>query len=303
MPASRPTYLEGEDIVLYVDIDSKYLTDVERLFAYVHFDDDHHLLTSTEAEFIQMEPDYENSRVKIHIDHAVTANPDIMPVGIWKLEILTVYNETEYHAIYQNLKQFELKKSYIVFSGDVFINQSIKMTFSSLKHYRGETVAFHLSGDDVFSCRGSNIHPENNPKFRLFIYPDGTDVSTEEGQALVKIIKSTVLRQTDGEDGYVEFAEGQNEVQCILPYIVTRDLAVGKYTMELLYGSTERSVIKRTSAFTLLEAASQEIVLAGDDDIPENPSRIEGDVLVTEDHITDGVLSTNSHIENEILTL
>ena len=126
MPSSRPTYLEGEDIEFYVYIDSKYLTNYERLFAYAYFDDNHHLLTSTESEFIQMEVDVPNSRVKIHISNAATSNPDIMPVGTWKLEIMKVEKGTEYWSIYQNLKQFDLKTSYIILSGDTYINEKIK---------------------------------------------------------------------------------------------------------------------------------------------------------------------------------
>lgn len=255
------SFLQGEDIFFTIDINSKYLNDTERLFAYAYFDDDHHLLTSTEAEYIQMTVDKDNSQISIHIANSVTANPDIMPVGTWTLEILSVYNETEYRAIYQNRRQFELKKSFIVFSGDVFINQSIKMTFASLKHYRGETIVFTLSGDDVYSFEGNNSTPLTNPVFRLFIYPDGTDVSKPSGQALVKTIKSTIVEPTDGEDGYVNFMAGNNQVQCIFPYTLTRALNTGKYTMEICYGNEVRSIIKRTSAFTLLEAASQEVSL------------------------------------------
>lgn len=257
MPSSRPTYLQGEDIEFYVDIDSKYLTDYERLFAYAYFDDSHHLLTSTEGEFIQMEPDVENSRVKIHIANAVSANQDIMPVGVWTLEIMTVYNETEYRAIYQNLKQFEIKKSYIVFSGDVFINQNIKMAIQQLNHYRGETITFRFTGDDTYSFEGSN-QGSDNPVFIVFVYPDGIDVSIAAEQEKIKKIKSTVTEQTQGEDGYVNFIEGENEVQCILPYETTQDMSAGKYTIELRYGDTMVSVIKRNTAFTMVDAASQE---------------------------------------------
>ena len=126
MPVSRPTYLQGEDIVFYVDVDEKYLKDFDKLYAFVHYDENHHLLTTTNADAIQMEADSANSRVKIHISKGVTSNPDIMPVGIWKLEILSVDNNTKNWSIYQNLKQFELKRSYIILSGDEYINKNIK---------------------------------------------------------------------------------------------------------------------------------------------------------------------------------
>lgn len=126
MPASRQSFLQGEDIVFYVDIDSKYLDNFERLYAYVHYDDNHHLLTTTDEDAIQMEPDKANSRVKIHISRSVTSNPDIMPVGTWKLEIMSVEKDTNNWSIYQNLKQFDLKRSYIILSGDTYINENIK---------------------------------------------------------------------------------------------------------------------------------------------------------------------------------
>ena len=126
MPVSRPTYLQGEDIVFSVTVDEKYLDNFERLFAFVHIDDDHHLLTTTDADAIQMTPDVETSSVEIHISKNVTSNPDIMPVGTWKLEILSVDKDSHHWSIYQNLKQFELKTSYIIRSGDKYISKNIK---------------------------------------------------------------------------------------------------------------------------------------------------------------------------------
>lgn len=253
MPSSRPTYLQGEDIEFYVDIDSKYLTDFERLFAYAYYDEDHHLLTSTEGEFIQMEPDVENSRVKIHIANAVTANPDIMPVGVWTLEIMTVYNETEYRAIYQNLKQFEIKKSYIVFSGDVFINQNIKMAIQKLNHYRGETITFRFTGDDTYVFNG-----EGAQYFEAYIYPDGLNVSDPAN--IDKIIRVTSSDTTESTDHcYVEFVEDMNAADVIIPYEVSSSdiMPAGTYTVELRYGSTKRSVILRNNAFTVIASASE----------------------------------------------
>lgn len=253
MPSSRPTYLEGEDIEFYVDIDSKYLTDYERLFAYAYFDDYHHLLTSTESEFIQMEPDAANSRVKIHIANAVTANPDIMPVGIWALEIMTVYNETEYRAIYQNLKQFEIKKSYIVFSGDVFINQNIKMAIQQLNHYRGETITFRFTGDDTYIFNGTGAQ-----YFEVYVYPDGMNVSDPANKD--KIIRVTSLETTPSEsECYVEPVQDENAVDVIIPHGISSSdkMPAGKFTVELRYGDTKRSVILRNNAFTVIEAASE----------------------------------------------
>ena len=126
MPAQRPSYLQGEDIEFSVAIDAKYLKNFERLYAFVHFDEDHHLLTTTDSDAIQMEPGVANDSVKIHISRSVTSNPDIMPIGVWKLEIMSVDNETKNWSIYQNLKQFELKRSYIILSGDDYINKNIK---------------------------------------------------------------------------------------------------------------------------------------------------------------------------------
>lgn len=126
MPVSRPSYLQGEDIEFSVAIDAKYLKNFERLYAFVHFDEDHHLLTTTDADAIQMEPDVANDSVKIHISRSVTSNPDIMPVGTWKLEIMSVDKDSDNWAIYQNLKQFDLKRSYIILSGDEYINKNIK---------------------------------------------------------------------------------------------------------------------------------------------------------------------------------
>jgi hypothetical protein len=73
-----------------------------------------------------MDVDKPNSRVKVHIDKKATSNPDIMPIGTWALEIMSVDKDTKHWSIYQNLKQFDLKKSYIVLSGDTYINQNIK---------------------------------------------------------------------------------------------------------------------------------------------------------------------------------
>ena len=253
MPSSRPTYLQGEDIEFYVDIDPKYLTDFERLFAYAYFDDSHHLLTSTQGEFIQMEPDVENSRVKIHIANAVSANPDIMPVGVWTLEIMTVYNETEYRAIYQNLKQFEIKKSYIVFSGDVFINQNIKMAIQQLNHYRGETITFRFTGDDTYVFNGDDAQD-----FEVYIYPDGLDVSDTANQS--KIIRVQSKDTTVSTDHcYVAPVEDMNAADVIIPYGVSSSdiMPAGTYTVELRYGSNIRSVILRNNAFTVIASASE----------------------------------------------
>lgn len=255
MPSSRPTYLQGEDIEFYVDIDPKYLTDFERLFAYAYFDDNHHLLTSTEGEFIQMEPDVENSRVKIHIANAVSANPDIMPVGIWTLEIMTVYNETEYRAIYQNLKQFEIKKSYIVFSGDVFINQNIKMAIQQLNHYRGETITFRFTGDDTYIFNGTDAQ-----YFEVYVYPDGLNVSDPSNQSkIIRITSDDTESVPSAGNGYTKPVEGENAVDVIIPYDVTSGakMPAGKFTVELRYGDEIRSVILRNNAFTVIEAASE----------------------------------------------
>lgn len=253
MPTSRPTYLQGEDIEFYVDIDSKYLTDYERLFAYAYFDETHHLLTSTESEFIQMEPDVSNSRVKIHIGNAVTGNPNIMPTGIWALEIMTVYNTTEYRAIYQNLKQFEIKKSYIVFSGDVFINQNIKMAVQQLNHYRGETITFRFTGDSTYIFSGTGAQP-----FEVYVYKDGLNVSDPAN--ISKIIRITSDDTTVSESvGYVAPVEGENAVDIVIPYGVSSSdqMPAGTFTIELRYGNTIRSVIVRNNAFTVVEAASE----------------------------------------------
>lgn len=126
MPVSRPSYLQGDDINFSVTLEEKYLNNFSHLYAFVHFDEDHHLLTTTNKDAIQMEPDVANSSVKIHISKSVTSNPDIMPVGTWKLEILSVDKDSNDWSIYQNLKQFDLKRSYIILSGDDYINKNIK---------------------------------------------------------------------------------------------------------------------------------------------------------------------------------
>jgi len=251
MASSVKSFLQGEDIEFSVNIDHKYLENYERLFAYVHFDDQHHLLTSTEGEFIQMTLDVPSSTVKIHISSSVTANPAIMPVGIWKLEIMTVYQETEYRAIYQNLKQFEIKKSYIVFSGDVFINQSIKMAIQQLNHFKGETITFRFSGDETYVFNGTGNQP-----FEVYIYLDGLDVS--DSSNLSKIIRVQSTDDTVSTTaGYVQAVQDENAVDIIIPYGVSKDMDAGNYTIELRYGDDIRSVVVRNNAFTLVDAASQ----------------------------------------------
>lgn len=276
MPVSRPSYYQGEDIILTIQIDRKYITDYERLFAYAYFDDDHHFLTSTEPEYIQMTVDAANATVTIHISNAVTGAPQLMPVGIWTLELMTVYNETEYRSIYQNLKQFELKKSYIVFSRDIYITRNVRIAMQRLNHYRGETITFRLKGDDVFSFQKGSGPEGVDPYFIVFIYPDGINFDDTSQQSKIKHIYSTDESQSSvtGHDGYVEWISQdieepgvsttvyENEVQCVLPYTVTKTMDLGKYTVEVLYAkydtdSNLRSVLKINNAFTLIAAASQ----------------------------------------------
>ena len=178
-----------------------------------------------------------------------------MPVGVWTLEIMTVYNETEYRAIYQNLKQFEIKKSYIVFSGDVFINQNIKMAIQQLNHYRGETITFRFTGDDTYVFNG-----EGAQDFEVYVYPDGLNVSDPANQSkIIRITSDDTESSPSVGNGYTKPVEDENAVDVIIPYDVSSGskMPAGKFTVELRYGETIRSVILRNNAFTVIEAASE----------------------------------------------
>lgn len=249
----RQSFLQGEDIFITVSIGKEYFTDMDKLYAYVFFDDNHGLITSEDGEYIDMDYDAEKSEVSIHISHEITANAHYMPVGTYGLEIMKVTKDTEYRKIYQNKKQFDLKKSYIVNSGSKIINFNIAMALKN-NQYQGETLDLIIEGDENFDFGESGTQP-----FKVFVYPDGLDTSIEANKEYIKIIDS---RDVDGNavygDGYVSREENYT-AHAFLPYYETQNMRTGSYTVEVLYGDESRSVNKFNNAFILVEGYSNEI--------------------------------------------
>lgn len=249
----RQSFLQGEDISFTVTIDSKYIDDLGELYAYVFFDDTHGLITGEDSPYITMSLDKANCAVTINISHSVTASPYYMPIGTYGLEILSITEETELRKIYQNKKQFDLKKSYIVTSGSKIIIEDIAMALKN-NQYQGETIDFVIEGDDIY-----NFGTGSETPFKVFIYPDGLDTSIESNKVYIKVIDS---RDTDGDmphgDGYVVRTEN-NTAHAYLPYTETKNMRTGSYTVEVLYGDDARSVMMFNNAFILVEGYSNEI--------------------------------------------
>ena len=260
MPTNRPSFLQGEDVEFTVDVDSKYITDAESMYAYVYYDDYHNLSTRKDSSVFQMEADAENSSVRIHISNSATANPDVMPVGIWSLEIMSVNGETNYRSIYQNTKQFAIKKSYIAFSEDIYINKSIKMNITKLNNYRGETITLSWKGDDTYT-----FPSDGTVKFKTLVYPDGMDMSVSQNrQEFLREIDSRDVKTGQSAptpqygDGYVFYdPDVANTAFCVIPWEKTVDMKTGQYTVELLYGDDSRSVVTKNNAFTLVASVSE----------------------------------------------
>ena len=250
----RPSFLQGEDIFFTVSIEKKYIDEGGELYAYVFFDDTHGLITGEDAPYIEMTLDKQKCEATIHISHRVTASAYYMPIGTYGLEILSIEGGTEYRKIYQNKKQFDLKKSYIVLSGSQIINEDIAMALKN-NQYQGETIDFLIEGDSVY-----NFGTDSETPFKVFIYPDGLDTSIAENRQFIKTIDS---RDTDGNtkygDGYIARAEN-NTAHAYLPYDQTQNMRTGSYTVEVLYDvNNARSVIMFNNAFILVESYSNEI--------------------------------------------
>lgn len=126
-----------------------------------------------------------------------------------------------------------------------------------LNNYRGETITMVFHGDSTYDLHGSDTDTTNNPTFVVYVYLDSLQIAYAK-KSDVRVIESDVFADTTGDhDGYVHFIEGENEVHCILPYTVTKDMEEGFYTVEFRYGDDMRSVIKKNSAFSLVNAISQ----------------------------------------------
>ena len=122
--------------------------------------------------------------------------------------------------------------------------------------YNGETIDFLLEGDENFDFSTSG-----NQLFKLFVYPDGTNTKDEANSELIKTIDSRDETEKDREygEGFVTKGDGENLAHCILPYYETKEMKVGSYTVELLYGNSHRSVFMRNAAFTMVLANSNNI--------------------------------------------
>lgn len=249
----RQSFLQGEDIFFTVSIDKKYVDNSKEMYAYVFHDDTHGLITGEDAPYIEMSFNKETCEATIHIAHSITASAYYMPIGTYGLEILSIMEDNEYRKIYQNKKQFDLKKSYIVLSGSQIIIEDIAMALKN-NQYQGETIDFVIEGDEYY-----NFGSDGTTPFKVFIYPDGLDTSIEANRQYIKIIDS---RDTDGNtphgNGYV-VRDDNNTAHAYLPYTETKDMKTGSYTVEILYGDDARSVNMFNNAFVLVEGYSNEI--------------------------------------------
>lgn len=260
MPTNRPSFFQGEDVEFTIEIDSKYIADADNTYAYAYYDDDHNMLTSKDSGIFQMVVDKENTCAKIHIANEATANPNIMPIGTWSLEIMCISGESGYRSIYQNTKQFEIKKSHIAFSDGIYINKSIKMNITKLNNYRGETITLSWKGDDTYT-----FPSDGSVSFKTLVYPDGMDMSVlQNRQEFLREIDSRDVKTGQSAptpqygDGYVYYDENvENTVFCVIPWEKTVDMKTGQYTVELLYGDDSRSVVTKNSAFTLVASVSE----------------------------------------------
>lgn len=248
--AEKLSFYQGEDIEFTIQLNEEYVADKESWVAYVYYDETHSLLSSTDTKYLQMS--IEGNNAYIHISHEVTQTAEVMPVGTYVLEILSVANDNGYRRLYQNKKQFELKKSYIVLTGNDIFNAQIAMS-KKLNMYNGETIDFILQGDEVFKF---GIGGQD---FEVFVYPDGIDTSLELNRQYIKIIDSKDTSSNDSQsDGYVVRGE-DNTAHCILPYNITKDMKVGPYTVEVRYGDNPKAINMWNTAFTLVQSYSKEV--------------------------------------------
>lgn len=126
------------------------------------------------------------------------------------------------------------------------------MAIQQLNRFKGETITFRLIGSNGYIFNGENAEP-----FIVYVYPDGLDVLDPANQSKVTTIDSSIESPSDTIP-YVVRIEGENEVQCFIPYKRTAsdNMPAGKYTLEIRYGDTIISVITRNNAFTLVNAYS-----------------------------------------------
>lgn len=119
--------------------------------------------------------------------------------------------------------------------------------------YTGETIDFILEGDETY-----NVGSGGTEQFMVFVYKDRVDSKSKSFEGL-KIIDS---RDTEISihygDGFVQRAEN-NIAHCILPYNITQVMDTGSYTVEVLYGSSRRSVFMRNFAFSLVYGYSKNV--------------------------------------------
>ena len=113
-------------------------------------------------------------------------------------------------------------------------------------YYRGQTITFKLKSDSTYVFDG-------NTRFKLLIYPDNIDFE-KDGKANLREIDSTSTTVST-TNGYVSFSSGV--ATCVLPWGLTTDLKTGLYTLEILYGNSVRSVLKKNSLFAIVSAASE----------------------------------------------
>lgn len=122
-----------------------------------------------------------------------------------------------------------------------------------LNFYTGETIDFILEGDETY-----NVGSGDNTPFMVFVYKDREGNSGERFEGLKIIDSRDTERNIQYGDGFVQKG-GNNVAHCILPYNVTQVMDTGTYTIEVLYGSSRRSVFMKNYAFALILGYSKNV--------------------------------------------
>lgn len=122
-----------------------------------------------------------------------------------------------------------------------------------LNFYTGETIDFVLEGDETF-----NVGSGASTPFMVFVYKDRAGNASKGFDGLKVIDSRDTEKRIQYGDGFVQ-REENNVAHCILPYNVTQVMDTGSYTVEVLYGSSRRSVFMRNFAFTLVFGYSKNV--------------------------------------------
>lgn len=122
-----------------------------------------------------------------------------------------------------------------------------------LNFYTGETIDFLLEGDETF-----NVGSGDSTPFMVFVYKDRVGSVSKNFDGLKVIDSRDTEKSIQYGDGFVQ-REENNVAHCILPYNVTQVMDTGTYTVEVLYGSSRRSVFMRNFAFALVLGYSKNV--------------------------------------------